>query len=358
MRARERRRSTPPPRPRAELERLAAQLPHDSVEQLELVDVPVGRPPWHATGIELSAGDRVTTFAAGRVQQIPLLDVWGEPAHQLWFRVAPGGTLFRGTRDSHSFFADTPGSLEVASHPPGDWSDRSGTHRSPRRDYLPVRGGLSVLVVRWAAGADDEAVLRGLADGETGGLPAAELERRASGVRPPSGWGYLWSVGDAEIYSPDGEDGIGCLTHRDVGILQRALDAPLTGSTRLRWDWRVDELPSELAEDTLPTHDYMSIALEFDNGQDLTWHWSAELPPEYSYRCPIPTWRHRETHMVVRTGTAELGRWLAEERAVLRDYERAIGGPPPERIVKAWLIAVSIFQRGRGACAYRNIEVV
>lgn len=40
----------------------------------------------------------------------------------------------------------------------------------------------------------------------------------------------------------------------------------------------MDLLPSEVREDTLTTHDYMSIAVEFDNGQDITCYWSAELP--------------------------------------------------------------------------------
>jgi hypothetical protein len=124
----------------------------------------------------------------------------------------------------------------------------------------------------------------------------------------------------------------------------------------LSWSWRVDELPSELAEDTLPTHDYLSIALEFDNGQDLTWQWSAELPPEYSYRCPLPHWDARETHLVIRSGNADIGRWLTEERAVRRDYATAVGDPP-ERIVGVWLIAVSVFQRGHGRCAYGAIEL-
>jgi hypothetical protein len=148
-----------------------------------------------------------------------------------------------------------------------------------------------------------------------------------------------------------------CHTERDVGILRRDVDVPLTDATRLRWSWRVDELPSELAEDALPTHDYLSIALEFDNGQDLTWHWSAELPPGHHYRCPLPHWRERETHWVVRSGTADLGRWVDDERPVRADYEAAVGDPP-ERIVGVWFIAVSVFQGGRGECAYRDVTIV
>ena len=55
------------------------------------------------------------------------------------------------------------------------------------------------------------------------------------------------------------------------------------------------------------THDYLSVALEFDDGQDLTWYWSSALPLGFAYRCPLKHWRHRETHVVARTGAADLG---------------------------------------------------
>lgn len=326
-------------------------LPSDS--ESRLVGVRAGRPPWTGTGLELTAGDEVTTFVTGRVHYLRLLDIWAAPGQQLWFRNGKTGPVFRGTRDTHTFTA-ADGPLDLASHPPGAWTDPAGGH-SRARGELRASGGLHVLVVRWPRGADSGAALRAIQDADPSGLAGAELERRETSVSEPPGWAPLWDVGASEIYrAADGA--IECDTHRDVGIVRRPADFPLTEATRLRWSWRVDELPSELAEDTLPTHDYLSIALEFDNGHDLTWHWSAELPPEWSYRCPIPSWRHRETHMVVRRGQADLGRWLTEERAVRRDYGAAVG-PPPDRIVAVWLIAVSVFQRGRGRCAYGDIEL-
>jgi hypothetical protein len=42
---------------------------------------------------------------------------------------------------------------------------------------------------------------------------------------------------------------------------------------------------------------------------------------------------------------------------VRADYARAVGDPP-QRIVRVWLIAVSVFQRGEGICDYADIELV
>ena len=78
--------------------------------------------------------------------------------------------------------------------------------------------------------------------------------------------------------------------------------------------------------------------------------------------CPLPTWKDKETHLVVRSGPKGLKQWQEESRNLFDDYKEAIGKPKglptPARIVKVWLIAVSLFQRGEGKCQYRNIKLV
>jgi hypothetical protein len=177
-------------------------------------------------------------------------------------------------------------------------------------------------------------------------------------VRPPEPWHYRQPVpGPAEIYASGADGEIACRTNNDVGIVRHEVSLPLLEDTRLGWSWRVDELPSAVREDTLPSHDYMSIAVEFDNGQDLTYYWSAELPPGTVYTCPLPHWCERETHVVVRSGPDGLGEWQSEERDLRADYEAALGAPLPGRVVAVWLIAVGLFQHVKGSCVYGSIEV-
>jgi hypothetical protein len=95
------------------------------------------------------------------------------------------------------------------------------------------------------------------------------------------------------------------------------------------------KLPSAVAEDTFPTHDYLSVAVEFDNGQYITYFWSSELPLETTFRCPIPTWTARETHLVVRSGLDEHGKWLSEERDLFKQYAERIGGQCLKRSSKS-----------------------
>jgi hypothetical protein len=171
----------------------------------------------------------------------------------------------------------------------------------------------------------------------------------------PPGWDYLWHLGPGEIYrpgqGPDGHAKICCDTHGDVGILRRPVAVALVPGTTLQRRWRVDQLPADLRQDTPPSHDYLSIAVGLDDGQDLAYYWSSTLPVGTVYRCPLPTWRDRETHVVVRSGASGLGAWLEESRDVHADYRRIIGDPA-RSVVRVWLIANSLFLRGRGRCEY------
>lgn len=347
---------------RATLEPWVAALPPGLAAAQAFHWLPATEPPWHDTGMDLEPGDSVTLFADGRVFLSRALDLWVGPAFQLWCRVGEHGPVFRGTRTTHTFTARARGRLWLASYFPGEWADPSGRLRTSRGEYARVSGGMSVLTLRWERDTDVHALFRGFArDTRVPGLVLAEAERFDQPVPTPEHWEYLWFVGPAEIYrsssTADGRPAICCHTHGDIGILRREARIPLAPGTRLHWSWRVDELPIDLAENTLPSHDYVSIAVEFDDGQDLTYYWSAALPEGTVYRCPLPTWRDKETHVVVRSGSAQLGRWLDEERDLYADYARILGGPARE-VVRVWLIANSLFQRGHGRCEYASIRLV
>jgi hypothetical protein len=67
-------------------------------------------------------------------------------------------------------------------------------------------------------------------------------------------------------------------------------------------------------------------------------------------------WHDIETHVVVRSGPAGLGRWLDEQRDVYDDYRRIVGGQARE-VVRVWLIGESVMQRGHGRCEYASIRL-
>ena len=365
-RARRRRAADPAPPPeistfRASLDPWLAALAHGAVQAHRYCDMPATELPWQDTGLDVQAGETITWFASGRVYLSRLLDIYVEPSFQLWCRVGDDGPVFRGTRATHTFTARQSGRVWFASYFPGEWSDPRGSLGTPAAEYAKVSGGMSVLLLKWATGTDAKALLRDCArESSAPGLVRAEAERLNDSVPAPAQWDYLWYLGAGEIYRPgvrqDGRPTIGCHTHRDVGILRREARLPLEPGTSLAWSWRVESLPTDLPEDTLPSHDYLSIAVEFDDGQDLTYYWSASLPVGKVYRCPLPTWKDKETHVVQRSGAAELGRWFDEQRDLFEDYRRFIGGPA-RNVVRVWLIANSLFQRGHGRCEYAGIRL-
>lgn len=343
----------------AQFEALLAQAPAGTIKDFHFLRVPSDKAPWLDTGIELEARDRVTTFSTGKTS------LKGTPisfpiAIQLWCRIGEDGEIFRGTRASNSFEVDKGGRLYVGTMFPGEFSSRTGALATPPEAYDMAEGDLSLLVVRWQI--DPLAGLKQLAaQGDVGGLIATEIDRFANQVPVPEGWEYLWFIGPSEIYKECGDHGrenaICCHSENNGALLIKDCALPLKPGTKLTWAWRMEKLPSEVAEDTFPTHDYLSVAVEFDNGQDITYFWSSELPLETTFRCPIPTWTHRETHVVVRSGLDDLGKWLTEERDLYADYADRIGGEMPERIVRVWLICVTIFQQTEGKCQFADIAV-
>jgi hypothetical protein len=283
------------------------------------------------------------------------------PQFQLWARVGENGVVFNGTRASNSFTVETGGRLFLASYFPGQWGDVHGRVSTELSQYAGASGRMTVAVIRWKSSAAvglvslrDEAERAGqsrLAD-----EIAAEAEREADPPQAPNGWSYLWFLGPSDIFAR-AEDEIRCHTRENAGILQTEAPRELTHDTRIAWEWKIDALPSTMAENAVLSHDYMSLAVEFSDGRDITYYWSAELDVGTGYWCPLPTWKDREFHVVIRSGKQDLGSWLSEERNLYEDYLRYIGAPP-SRIVRVWLIANSLFQRKDGICSYRGIRLM
>jgi hypothetical protein len=342
------------------LERLAAR---GVVSRFACLELPGNVPPWTKTGLDVAPGEVVTLLASGRVVTSAELQMSAGAKFHLWRRVAgSGGTgpVRKGTQDTTSFVADAAGALELAICQ-GEWGTPEGELATPVEAYAVTQGELDVAAIVWSAPslAEARAGLESLASLlPGGGLARAEIERLDRPVPRPEGWKYLWFLGDSDTFSRrPGESAIAAHTRDDAAILRREIELDVRPDTRLEWRWRIDALPSERPEDALLSHDYLSIAVEFDCGRDLTYLWSHSLPEGHVFTCPIPVWAPRETHFVIRSGPDGLGDWVREERPLQADYRRALDAEP-RRIVAVWLIAVSLFQHGEGRAAFDEIALL
>ena len=338
--------------------RIPAEVRTRVLAGAQLVRLPANVPPWTDIGIRVAKGDELTILAEGRVIVSADAGLDARPRYALWARLGGRGPVWTGTRDTQSFRCDREGALELAIYN-GEWKSPDGVLGTPIEAYEGLSGGIEALVLHWRGEARDGlAALHRAAPGEP--LVEAELARMANPAVPPAGWSYLWFLGQSETFRtlrpPDSRPCIACVTDDDVAILRRPVSLALGPDTEVSWRWRVALLPSSRPEDTLLCHDYLSVAVEFENGRDLSWYWSSALPTETHFACPIPQWNSRETHLVVRSGAEGLGLWQSERRNVFADYVRAIG-EPPARIVAVWLIAVSLFQHGRGEAEFTDIAL-
>ena len=316
------------------------ELPHGT-PQVATLTVPATDADWRKTGVVVRKGQKFTVYADGTVWISEPMSVGATPKTALWIRLAASRPLHKMSANVSTFEAWADGELELCLKPPGEWANEDGAFDAnvPRAG---ATGAVDVVVAVWP------------------GEPAAALTtlQTIDNRTAPKGWSYLWRLGGSSIYAASDYSGKACIhvhTHGDVGILQYPIELPLDASATLEWRWRVDRLPSALPEHIQPTHDYLSIAVEFDNGQDLTYFWSAKLPVDTVFKCPLPWWDKRETHWVVRSGRAGLGEWQSEKRSLKADYEQAIGGATPAKIVRVWLIANSVFQRRQGEARFADI---
>lgn len=347
------------PRFREALDRALSALSPGVAAERAWIQLPASEPPWRDSGIALRAGDQASYFAAGRVVVSPALDIWVTPKTQIWARIGAAGPIRSSSRDSNTLTAAHDGRLSFGNYFPNDWRDASGARVQDDAVYAGSAGEIWILAIRWSGRAADGLAALAAA-GDPLGVVASERERLALGDPSPAGWHHLWHLGDSEIFraghGPQGEPTLACEVESDVGILQRDAAFALRPDTEIAWRWRVDALPGLLREDSLPSHDYLSLAVEFANGLDLTYYWSKELPVGAAFWCPLANWKQREFHVVVRSGSSGLGAWQSERRNLHADALRYFGKHPGD-IVRVWLIAVSLFKRQRGSCEYAGIEL-
>lgn len=318
-------------------------------------NLPGDVPPWTDTGIDLETGQWISVLGSGRVFWMSRdEEQWADAKHHLWGRIGLAGPIFNPTQQTTSVPVEGAGRLFLCLlH--GFWANERGVLASSPKAYQGLRGAIDATVLVWegppGAGLD---ALAGATDSEA---VRAEARRFADPVPTPRGWEYLFETGFADVFREVPTDhGPGIQIHTDnaQGIIRKPLAFPMNRDTELSWRWKLDRFASSRPEDTVRTHDYLSLACEFENGRDLTWFWSCALPTETHFGCPVRSWNFREVHYCVRSGSEGLGEWQEERRNVFEDCQTALGENPGD-IHHFWFIAVSSFQHGEGLGTFADV---
>jgi DUF3047 family protein len=311
--------------------------------------------PWADLGFDAARGQQVTFLLTGRMWLSREHDLWFGPGLVFHARTRGLRPIYNPMRDTGTMTASHDGRIEVA-RSAAEWANEDGALATPEDICKKADVKITGIALLWRGDAR-VGVKSLLAHGDVEGLLNSELARLERGRKLPAGWSNLLGFGGGqEIFSQGADGEIICETTGCVSIIERPLSIPLISRPRLAWRWKIDELPSVAPEDQAATHDYLSIGVKFEDGQDLTYIWSEYLPEGKVFRCPLPAWNAIETHMIVRSGKTELGTWKGQERDIAADYSTHIGGSA-KAISKIWLLAVAPFQRRRGACRYADIAV-
>jgi Protein of unknown function (DUF3047) len=337
------------------LEALISKARSPELREFTVLDLSSSELPWKDLGISLSKGQEVTFLLGGRVWLSREQDLWTEPGVAFHVRTRGARPMFNPMSNIGTMTATADGSLEMA-RSLVEFQNEGGELAVPKDEYVTADAQIYGVALVWRGKA-----LAGLTSllshGDVCGVIGAELARLQSPRKLPAGWhNYFMLGGGPVIFNDIGNGAISCDPLKTAGILQRPVAIELKPRTKLSWRWIVDELPSRLPEDQFTSHDYLSIGAEFDDGQDLTYFWSSCLPVGKAFRCPIPRWTPLESHMVVRTGLDELGKWVSDERDVYADYQAHIGGPA-KSVVNIWLLGVSLFQRRGGSCRFAEMQI-
>ncbi len=311
---------------------------------------------WLPSGLRVAKGDEVALFADGDLEADGVVF---EPRHLLWYRVGDDGDATNFAANQETFVAPVGGEIFLTLRPSGlYWPDRRGTYPEGFIAASPVPVDFHVRLVRFSGTA-----AQGVSEMAASGDPAATAALAVIAARKPlpAGFEPLWYLARSNVWADgasDGRPGISADTDDDFGIVKKALDIRLTPTTEITFQWRYDAVPALGPETEAGFHDYVSIAVEFDNGQDLTWMRSVSLPAGSHFHCPLPWWDTRETHFVLQSGAAGLGEWSSHTRNVLADYEAAVGRDPPSRIVGVWFIGNSVFGRRRAAASFADVAII
>lgn len=296
-----------------------------------------GEAEWSKTGFHAKSGENFRVIVSGHLWLAKPLSLAFNAGEAVWVRIGGSGPIRKVFGPETVFCAWANGPVEVMAKGLSFWTSGSGAYTPRKRKAAASHVGVQILPT------SDPADMHDL----------------------PQGWEHHWQIGEGRVFgrvkdgqaAPDDSTAVSVDTQGDVGILCYEMEREFKPGLTLSWEWLIENLPSPVAEDLVFTHDYLSIAVEFDNGLDLTYMWSAELPTEHVFQCPLDGWCDLETHWVIRSGEEGLGQWLPESRDLWADYPRAISGALPYKVVKVWLIANSIFARRHAKAAFRNIKL-
>jgi len=177
---------------------------------------------------------------------------------------------------------------------------------------------LSVLISALAAAAVDRVVI-------------ADFSSGIGEMGAPAGWQVTEKSGKADyaIVQDGGEHAL-LLRSADTSFcIQKKVSVDVKQYPVLSWKWKVTKLPKGGDFRRSGTDDQAAqLFLAFTKTKAIVYIWDASAPQGLmESTSPVPFMTVKV--VVVRSGPAELGKWVVETRNVYEDYKKLYGEEPP-----------------------------
>jgi hypothetical protein len=159
----------------------------------------------------------------------------------------------------------------------------------------------------------------------------ADFSSAAVGVGTPAGWELKEKSGKAEVaVVKDGEvPAVHFQSANSSFSLQKEAKVDIKQFPVLTWKWKVTKLPVGGDFRKSRTDDQAAqLFVAFTKTKSIVYIWDTGAPQGLMEdTTPVP-FMHVKV-VVVRSGQAELGKWITETRNVYEDFKKLFGDEPP-----------------------------
>ena len=183
-------------------------------------------------------------------------------------------------------------------------------------------------------------VPRPLSAADPATIPVEDWSRQPEGKTGiPDGWkGQTWGSPKYEfrIVSQGGRKGLHLKSGNDSSTITKEIKVDVKRHPVLVWSWQVVSLPKggdarKSATDDEAAQLYVTFP-RFPSqvrSRVISYIWDTAAPVGAVFKSEKTG---LVTYVVVRSGPADLGKWLAESRNVLEDYQKIYGEAPGEEV--------------------------
>ena len=162
-------------------------------------------------------------------------------------------------------------------------------------------------------------------------LTVADFSSAAVGGGIPTGWELKEKSGKADFaVVKDGDvSAVRFRSNNASFSLQKEVKLDLKQFPVLIWKWKVTKLPAGADFRKSKTDDQAAqLFVAFTKAKSIVYIWDTNAPQGLMEDTTPVFFMHVKV-VVVRSGPAETGKWIAETRNVYEDYKKLFGEEPP-----------------------------